>query len=291
MATRTRQPNTPLQNQAPAKPFEILLPDFQDLTLDSMLMDLPSYARAVHPGTSGQKVADLFAGDLLLPGVIILDEGVFLGVISRDVFFERTGKLYGTEIFLVRSIRKMLDTLPHQPLVLPETTLISLAAKEALSRERDLIYQPIVIEKADQNYHLISALMLFMAQSHQLITLHNQRLYTVESGQKISRKTAVLRFLKHVGIKDHFSLSMFLKRHSVRCDHCGKLVNYSLIDVVRTFPVLNQGVIVEEKMGTRTYRLYIRHRCQDELWEIPVHHDDNLEYRSQRPARIVASYV
>ncbi len=133
--------------------------------------------------------------------------------------------------------------------------------------------------------------MLFMAQSHQLITLHNQRLYTVESGQKISRKAAVLRFLKQVGIKDHFTLSMLLKRHSVRCDHCGKLVNYSLIDGVRTFPVLNQGVIVEEKMGTRTNRLYIRHRCQDELWEIPVHHDSNLEYRSQRPARIEESYL
>ena len=69
-------------------------------------MDLPSYARAVDPGTSGQKVADLFAEDLLVPGVIILNKGVFLGVISRDMFFERTGKLYGTEIFLVRPIWK-----------------------------------------------------------------------------------------------------------------------------------------------------------------------------------------
>ncbi len=287
MTTRTNRS----EDLSSATPFEVLLPDFENLTLDSMLMDLPSYDQAVPPSTLGQEVADLMEADMLLPGVIIMDEEAFLGVVSRDMFFQRTGKLYGTEIFLVRPILKMLNTLPHKPLVLPETTLISMAAKSALSRERDYIYQPIVIEKSNSSYHLISALMLFMAQSHQLLTLHNQRLHTVDSGQKISQKEAIIRFLKHVGNQKHFQLPMFLKRHSVRCDHCGKLVNYSIVDIVRTFPYINQGVIVEEKMGARTYRMYIRHRCLGELWEIPVHHDNNLEYRSQRPARIVESYV
>lgn len=287
MITRTNRsadPSSAEQRGTAATPFEILLPDFENLTLDSMLMDLPSYDQTVPPSTLGQEVADLMEEDMLLPGVIIMEDETFLGVVSRDMFFQRTGKLYGTEIFLVRPILKMLNTLFHKPLVLPETTLISMAAKSALSRERDYIYQPIVIEKSTSNYHLISALMLFMAQSH-------QRLHTVDSGQRISSKEAIIRFIKHVGNQKHFQLPMFLKRHSVRCDHCGKLVNYSIIDIVRTFPFINQGVIVEEKMGARTYRMYIRHRCLGELWEIPVHHDNNLEYRSQRPARIVESYV
>ena len=272
-------------------PLDAVLPDFQNLSLDSMLLDLPSYSLAVDMMTPGQQVADLLEKDQLLPGVIVRQEDKFLGIVSRDMFFQRTGKLYGTEIFLVRPIFKMLETSSLEPLILPETTLISLAAKEALSRSRSQIYQPIVIETSNHQHRLLSAMMLFMAQSHQLLTLHNQRLYTVDAGQKISQKQAIIRFITHVGNKDNFSLPMFLKRHTIRCDHCGKPVNYSIVDIVRTFPYLNQGVILEEKMGIRTYRLYVRHKCQGELWEIPVHHDENLEYRSQRPARIVESYV
>jgi len=256
-----------------------------------MLLDLPSYHRTVQPSTPGQVVADMLESDQLLPGVIIMAGERFRGVISRDSFFQKTGKLYGTEIFLVRPIRKMLEAIAHRPLVLPDTTLISLATEAALSRERDLIYQPIVIEKGDHAFHLISTLMLFMAQSHQLITLHHQRLFTVQAGQDISPKEAILRFIKLAGNQEHFRPEMLLKRHSIRCDHCRKVVNYSLIDVIRSFPHLKQGMILEEKMGTRTYRMYIRHHCAGELWEIPVHHDHNLEYRSQRAARIVESYV
>jgi hypothetical protein len=265
--------------------------DFSDLTLDSMLMDLPAYTQSASPDTSGQTIANLLESDPLLPGVLILAESGFQGVISRESFFQKTGKLYGTEIFLIRPIQKMLEAIPHQPLILPETTLISLAAKAALSRDRNLIYQPVVIENTDRSYGLISTLLLFMAQSHQLITLHNQRLFTIDSGQDISTKEAIIRFIQLVGNQEHFSLSHFVKRHSIRCSLCRKLINYSLIDIVRSFPYLNQGVVVEERMGTRTYRMYIRHRCGGELWEIPVHHDHNLEYRSQRPARIVDSYV
>ena len=265
--------------------------DFQHLTLDSMLMDLPTYQQTVQTSTTGQEVSELFEADQLLPGVIVLEKTDFRGVISRDMFFQRTGKLYGTEIFLTRPVQRMLETLSQEPLILSETTLISLAVKTALSRDRELIYQPIVIEKGDHTYQLISTSLLFMAQSHQLFTLHKQRLFTVESGQDISTKEAIIRFLEHVGNQNHFHLPLFLKRHSIRCDRCQKIVNYSIVDVVKSYPYLNQGVIVEKAMGTRTYRMYIRHRCSGELWEIPVHHDANLAYRSQRPARIVENYV
>ncbi len=289
-ATTQQEPAT---DPAPVKPDVLVAAqiDFQELTLNSMLMDIPSHHQTVSPETLGSEVAGLFEAEPLLPGVIVEDQGRFIGVVSRDMFYEKTGKLFGTEVFLVRPIRSMLVTMPEEPLVLPETTLITLATQAALSRPRDHIYQPIVIEKSDRSYHLVSALVLFMAQSHQLTALHNQRLYTVEAGQKISKKEAVLRFMKHVGRQAHFDLPMFVKVHSIRCDHCNQFVNYSIIDIVRSFPAINQGVTVEEKMGSRTYRMYVRHRCMGELWEIPVHHDDNLEYRSQRAARIVETYV
>jgi hypothetical protein len=267
------------------------LVSFQDLSIDSMLLDLPSYAHVIKPSTMGQEVSDIFEGNSQLPGVLVMKGEQFLGVISRETFFERTGKIFGTEVFLVRPIKKMLETISHEPLILPDTTLITLATQTALKRDRSSIYQPVVISNTYKQYSLVSALMLFMAQSHQLMQIHNQRRFTVQSGQDISDREAVIRFIKHAGLSKKFTPSKFLQRHSTRCDHCGEMIHYSIIDIVRAHPNLNQGVIVEQKMGSRSYRFYVRHRCGNEIWEIPVHHDEELSYRSQRPARLVETYA
>jgi hypothetical protein len=210
------------------------------------------------------------------------------GVISREMFYYNNGKLFGTEIYLGRPIQVMLETIPHTPLILPRSLLIILATQKALDRQVESIYEPIVVEQEANRYRLLSALMLFIAQSQQLIELHRQRLYTVNAGQQLTDRDAIIRFVQHVGNRPEFNLQMFIKRLAVRCDHCSQTVHFSIADIVRTFPQLNRGVIVEEQMGSRMYRLYVRHDCLDnEIWEIPLHLDERLEYRSQRSARAV----
>ncbi len=273
-------------------PTQYFFQGIQKLTINSELGDLPAFDVVVTPGTPGQRVAALLEKDVHLPGVLVMDGEILQGVISRETFYERTGKLFGTDVYLGRPISRMLETIPYPHLVLPESMLITLATQKALNRELSSIYDPIVVESPGKYYRLLSALMLFIAQSQQLLELHHQRAYTVDSGQALSDREAILNFIKHVGNRPEFIPDAFTRRQAVRCDHCMKIVNYAIVDVVRSFPQLNRGVIVEEKMGNRSYRLYVRHKCLNgEIWEIAMQLDEKLEYRSQRSARAVESYV
>jgi hypothetical protein len=273
-------------------PTQFFIKEMQNISIDSVLGDLPSYDVSFTPETLGQKVAETFEEDELLPGIIVLENGKLVRVLSRETFFERVGKRFGTEIYLGRPIATLMEIFPNKPMVLPGSIMIALATQQALSRNVDSIYEPIVVEKTISQYRLISALLLFIAQSHQLMELHQQRLFTVDAGQKINDKDAIIKFLKLSGNQKEFNLDAFIKLQSVRCDHCMKMVNFSIVDVVRSFPQLNRGVVVEEKMGMRSYRMYIRHIClKNEIWEIPVHLDNYLDYRSQRPSRMVEKYA
>lgn len=97
--------------------------DFQHLTLDSMLMDIPSYNQIAAAGMLGNDVAKLFKKDILLPGVIITENDQFIGVISREMFHEKTGKIFGTEVFLVRPINSVFSMISHEPLTCPKPPL------------------------------------------------------------------------------------------------------------------------------------------------------------------------
>lgn len=264
----------------------------EKISIDSVLGDLPSYEVVVDTKISGKDVSEVFERDALLPGVLVIENGILQGILSREMFFERTGKRFGTEIYYGRPIKTILETIPSTPFILQSSLLIALATKQALSREIIDIYEPIVVVYPGSVYRLINPLILFIAQSRLLLELHEQRLFTVSDGQDISTRDAILLFIKYAGNQKIFNLEMFIKKHAVRCDQCSRTVNYALVDVVRSFPQLNRGVVIEEKMGVRSYRLYIRHHCINrEIWEIPLHLDDHLEYRSQRPARAVERYA
>ena len=130
-----------------------------------------------------------------------------------------------------------------------------------------------------------------MAQSQLLTTMRKARLYTVDSGQPLTDEQAADCFVTFARLNGSFDITRCFTRHSIRCDHCSQFVNYSVVDVVRSFPQLMQGILVEEGMGARSYRFYIRHRCGSAIWEIPVQHDADLQYRSQRPARLIDAYA
>ncbi len=264
---------------------------FENLTIDSTLEDLPSNNRKVEDTTLGREVRSIFDTDRHLPGILVMKNDSLRGMISRETFFEKTGRLFGPEVFLSRQIKEMLELVPRQPLILAETCLITLATQQALGREGASIYEPVVIEKPGKDYSLIGALTLFMTQSQQLTNLHNRRRFTVDSGQTITDEQAAEQFIAFASLNHGFDPKRCLTRHSLRCDHCGQSVSYSIADIVRSFPQLIKGIAIEEGMSTRSYRFYVRHRCGKEIWEIPVEHDGQLEYRSQRSARLVENDV
>jgi len=141
-----------------------------NISLESTLLDLPLYNCQIELTQQAKEVAQAFEGNSMLPGVILTDQGNFVGLISRRVFFERVNRRYGLEMFFKRPIEVLYRFSKQELLLLPGSKLIVEAAQESLYRSAELVYEPIVVEIAPQTYRLLDVHQLMVAQSriHQL---------------------------------------------------------------------------------------------------------------------------
>ncbi|GAP20752.1 hypothetical protein [Leptolinea tardivitalis] len=261
------------------------------LSIDTSIGELPSLDSSIDVTTTGDSVSKIFQENPANPGVIILENNVIKGLISREVFFEKTGKRFGVEVFLGRPISTMLDQYSSKPLVLAEKVPVSQAIHEALKRDSRSIYDPIIVAKEDSSFRVLDILTVFLAENQILLTMHNQHVFTVSNGIHLTDEEAIRRFVKFTKITGLTNPAVLINRNSINCDCCGQRVDYTIADVVRSHPQLNRGVEITSKMGNKSYVLYVRHTCGKEIREIPVLYDHELQLRALRPSRVVENYV
>ena len=123
-----------------------------------------------------QTVRDLL--DLLnknnqITGVLVLEQNQLIGLIPRELFYEKLGQPYGLELFLKSDNKQFYKTLRISTLVLPLDTLIDDAVKKALKRDEQNLYDPIVVSVPD-GYRIISMYSLLMAQQNILRELYSE---------------------------------------------------------------------------------------------------------------------
>ncbi len=261
------------------------------LDLDTTLHDLPGYQLSAHLENHGQMLLDIFNQYPDLPGILILSESKLAGFVSRKAFFEHTGKRYGTEVFLNRSISFLLKKGVPEPLILPADTSLSKAARAALNRAELDVYEPVLEYSQEKGYRVINILTLFMAQNQILITLHNHKIDNLKAFMPMDETSAIHKFLRLAGIPSTVDLNNFKKIYHIHCPQCGQVVKYSITDIVRTYSNIQQGIEIQNCLGSRVYVFYVRHTCGDHIIDLPVQHDHNLEYRSIKPPRLVETYV
>jgi len=257
---------------------------------EATLDDLPSMESSIEYTTPGEEVLFLFERNPNCPGVIVIKENKVQGLISRDAFFEKTGKKFGVEIFLNRPIHLMLEDQRQPPLILPAREQISQAIFKALKRNMENVYDPIIIEKS-RTYRIIDILSIFMAENNILLNLHKQHLFTVSSGMAISDSEAARDFSKFTGILEETSENILSRRYTVACEICHSSISFSIADVIRSYPQITQGIEIHSRMGNQSYIVYIRHSCGGTIREIPVQFDDDFNIRALRPSRLVETYV
>ena len=265
--------------------------DFSLLDLDSTIHDLPGFDAVANPDEEGQAVLDVFNQQPGLPGILIMNGSQLYGFISRRMFFEHTGKRFGTEVYLRRPLRFLLKKELPRPLILPSVTKLSRAAQSILSRNELEVYEPIIESSDDHGYRIIHTLTLFTAQSQILITLHNQQVNKLSANLALDDDLAIQKFLKFAGIPSNVELERFKTTYLIHCPKCSQKVSYTIADVVRSYPTLQQGIEITDRMGSRIYLFYVRHTCGDQIIDLPVQHDHNLEYRSVKSPRLVENYV
>ncbi|MCS6812164.1 MAG: ATP-binding protein [Cyanobacteria bacterium] len=132
------------------------------LKLESVLQELPLDTVVVDAACSSLEVVRLFERHPLLPGVLIYEQGQFLGMLSRRRVHEYLLRPQAVDLFWHQSIAVLHSYARTELLILDGATSILVAAQQALRRSRELISEPIVV-KVNQDYHLLNIHELYIA--------------------------------------------------------------------------------------------------------------------------------
>jgi two-component system NtrC family sensor kinase len=144
----------------------------ENLSLESTIQELYLYDSQIESSKLGKEIAQIFQMNPLLPGVILVEQGKFAGMISRRRFLEQMSRPYGLDLFLKRPLYSLYRFASAEVLKLTGDMQIVEAARQSLQRSAELLYEPIVVECEVGKYCLLDAHQLLVAQSkiHELAT-------------------------------------------------------------------------------------------------------------------------
>ncbi|MGF1536484.1 MAG: sensor histidine kinase [Elainellaceae cyanobacterium] len=139
------------------------------LTPNSSLSELFCYDSTLSTSRLTKEAVEAFESDPLLPGILLIDQGKFAGMLSRQRFLEQMSRPYSLELFPERPLALLYELLDADNLILSQDTGIVDAVGIALKRSTNYRYEPIVVDR-DGRFALLDFHHLLMAQSwiHQL---------------------------------------------------------------------------------------------------------------------------
>ncbi len=156
----------------------------QDLSLESTLSELPLYQFQVEITCLGVEVAEVFEKYPLLPGAILVEQGKFVGMISRRSLLEYLLRPQGVKLFLKKPLKVLYSYARRELLVLPDTTPILVAAQQSLRRSAELLTEPIIVQLGASDYKLLEVQELNIA-SWQIRGIETQVRYERAQAQMI----------------------------------------------------------------------------------------------------------
>ena len=154
-------------------------------TQDITVLDLPFFDVQVSDTALGSEVARLFEENPSLPGIVVMHEDQYFGMVCRNQFFQRLGRPFGIEIYTPRPITVFVESAAVEPVSLRPETTIQNAIILCLARPIEFVYDPFVIAMKDQPPRVIDFLALILKQTELLtaaqIEAHAQRAAAVSA--------------------------------------------------------------------------------------------------------------
>ncbi|MBE9096660.1 chemotaxis protein [Tychonema sp. LEGE 07203] len=197
------------------------------LTPDFTIGHLPSHHFQVSAATPGQVVAEKFEQEPDLPGVIITHESQVLGMISRVKFREQMILPDRAEFYGKHPIRSLLDFIRIPPLMMEENWKIDDAVQASLNRQKDLIYEPIIVVMENHSLRLLDVQTLVIAQAKNL-----SQAYKIIQKYRIERQ-------KHLAI---------IQKEQQKLRECHELLESQVIQAEKTqnTPSFQEVAIVKQ---------------------------------------------
>jgi signal transduction histidine kinase len=157
-----------------------------NLQLESTLQAIPLWEISVEVDEPAHKLATLFKEEPLLPGIILTKHQQYVGLMSRQRFFEYMSRPYSLSLFATRPTENLYNFLQPEVFTLAEDTLIIEATQKALQRESGLVYEPILVATTCGKHKLADFHQLLLAYSQiQVLTL--TQLQQVEEQSRIAK--------------------------------------------------------------------------------------------------------
>jgi signal transduction histidine kinase len=156
------------------------------LQLDSTLQELPGWDVTIEIHLPGNKLMSLFENESLLPGIILTDKQHFVGMISRQKFFEFMSRPYSFGLFSMRPIQSLYNFMQPEEFIYPANMPITETTQAALQRSPQCVYEPILVKSASGEYKVVDFHQLLLANS-QIHALTLMKLQQVEKQSQIAK--------------------------------------------------------------------------------------------------------
>ncbi len=157
-----------------------------NLQLKSTLQELPLWQVYIEVDCPADDLAKLFQQELLLPGIILTKNQQYVGMISRQRFFEQMSRPYSLSLFSKRPTKNLYNFLQLEVITLSEDTSIVEATQITLQRPLEAVYEPIVVKTLSEIYKLVDFHQLLLAHS-QIHVLTLTQLQQVEEQSRIAK--------------------------------------------------------------------------------------------------------
>jgi len=157
-----------------------------NLRLESTLQELPLWEVQVELDCPGGDLITLFGKEPLLPGIILHKKQSFVGMISRQKFFEHMSRPYSFGLFSRRPIENLYNFLQPDLFILSGELPVVEATQKALQRSFHLVYEPILVTNPSGKYGLVDFHQLLLAYS-QIYALTLTHLQLVEEQSQIAK--------------------------------------------------------------------------------------------------------
>jgi signal transduction histidine kinase len=155
-----------------------------DLGLESTLQELSMYKFQVEISCTGKEITQFLEKHPLVPGVILLEQGKFVGMISRRQILEFLIRPYGEELLLQKPLSVIYSYSRTNILQLAATTPILTAMQLSLRRSPENLAEPILVHTEPDIYKLLDIQELNIA-SWQIRGIETQVRYERTQAQMI----------------------------------------------------------------------------------------------------------
>jgi signal transduction histidine kinase len=137
-----------------------------NLNINSVINDLRLIDTTINTTDPLLKVYEIFEKEKGVPGIIVLKDDHFFGLLSRKRFFEIMSKQFMYDVFAKRTIDFFFNAdFVDNYLILSSSTTIILASNLALQRRETDISEPIIVYDERNNYKLLDFYQLLLAQN------------------------------------------------------------------------------------------------------------------------------